>query len=41
MTAPTHESPPAPAAPNDHRSRALLLDLDGVLLDTRPVMQKA
>lgn len=41
MTVPTHESPPAPAAPSDHRSRALLLDLDGVLLDTRPVMRKA
>lgn len=41
MTVPAHESPPAPAAPSDHRSRALLLDLDGVLLDTRPVMRKA
>ncbi|MGW1966634.1 HAD family hydrolase [Streptomyces sp. NPDC001935] len=41
MTVPAHESPPAPAAPNDHRSRALLLDLDGVLLDTRSVMRTA
>ncbi|MBB5940212.1 HAD family hydrolase [Streptomyces zagrosensis] len=43
MTAPVpaHESPPAPPAPSDHTSHALLLDLDGVLLDTRPVMQMA
>ncbi|MFI5662244.1 HAD family hydrolase [Streptomyces sp. NPDC051684] len=41
MTVSAHESPPAPAAPSGHTSRALLLDLDGVLLDTRPVMRKA
>ncbi|MFJ9026691.1 HAD family hydrolase [Streptomyces sp. NPDC102259] len=41
MTVPTHESPPAPATANDHRLRALLLDIDGVLLGTRPVMRKA
>ncbi|MYS73260.1 HAD family hydrolase, partial [Streptomyces sp. SID5926] len=37
MTVPACGSPPAPAAPSAHGSRALLLDLDGVLLDTRPV----
>ncbi|MGW7170084.1 HAD family hydrolase [Streptomyces sp. NPDC054884] len=37
--------PPAPPTPiitaGDSTQRALLLDLDGVLLDTRPVMQEA
>ncbi|AXI89603.1 HAD family hydrolase [Streptomyces sp. ETH9427] len=45
MTVPAPESPPAPPKPiipaSDSTSRALLLDLDGVLLDTRPVMRKA
>ncbi|NED05283.1 HAD family hydrolase, partial [Streptomyces sp. SID6648] len=41
MTVPACGSPPATAAPSDHGSRALLLDLDGVLLDTRPVMRRA
>ncbi|MBL1118238.1 HAD family hydrolase [Streptomyces sp. 110] len=45
MTVPAPESPPAPPAPSipasDNASHALLLDLDGVLLDTRPVMRKA
>ncbi|MFJ2816074.1 HAD family hydrolase [Streptomyces sp. NPDC087294] len=41
MTVPACGSPPATAAPSDPKSRALLLDLDGVLLDTRPVMRKA
>ncbi|MFB7460969.1 HAD family hydrolase [Streptomyces sp. NPDC056188] len=40
-TVPAPESPPAPPAPSDHTSHALLLDLDGVLLDTRPVMRMA
>ncbi|KND38276.1 HAD family hydrolase [Streptomyces acidiscabies] len=50
MTVPAPIAPPAPAASEskvgerrhaDRGQRALLLDLDGVLLDTRPVMQKA
>ncbi|MEW2634286.1 HAD family hydrolase [Streptomyces sp. NPDC048389] len=50
MTVPAPIAPPAPAAseitarerrPANRAQRALLLDLDGVLLDTRPVMQKA
>ncbi|MER5689393.1 HAD-IA family hydrolase [Streptomyces sp. NPDC002205] len=50
MTVPAPISPPAPAASEitaveswhaDRAQRALLLDLDGVLLDTLPVMQKA
>ncbi|MCV2458277.1 HAD-IA family hydrolase [Streptomyces sp. ICN988] len=41
MTVSAPESPPAPVELSDHASRALLLDLDGVLLDTRPVMRKA
>ncbi|MEV7868786.1 HAD-IA family hydrolase [Streptomyces sp. NPDC088124] len=45
MTVPVPESPPAPPTrsipTSDSTSRALLLDLDGVLLDTRPVMRKA
>ncbi|MDQ0939345.1 HAD family hydrolase [Streptomyces sp. V1I1] len=50
MTAPTPIAPPAPAASEvvagerNHANcapRALLLDLDGVLLDTRPVMETA
>lgn len=34
-------SPPSNSAVAEKPQRALLLDLDGVLLDTRPVMQKA
>lgn len=50
MTVPAPIAPPTPAASErsvgerphaDRAQRALLLDLDGVLLDTRPVMQKA
>ncbi|WUD85672.1 HAD-IA family hydrolase [Streptomyces sp. NBC_00503] len=50
MTAPTPTAPPAPVTSRyatgerqraDDTPRALLLDLDGVLLDTRPVMEKA
>ncbi|MFE3936082.1 HAD hydrolase-like protein, partial [Streptomyces goshikiensis] len=50
MTVPAPIALPAPAASEskvgerrhaDRAQRALLLDLDGVLLDTRPVMQKA
>ncbi|MER5970321.1 HAD-IA family hydrolase [Streptomyces sp. NPDC002055] len=50
MTVPAPMAPPASAASEgavaerrhaDRAQRALLLDLDGVLLDTRPVMQKA
>lgn len=45
MTVPVPDSPPAPPTPSmpasASTSRALLLDLDGVLLDTRPVMRKA
>lgn len=41
MNVPNPESPTAPPAPSEHTSHALLLDLDGVLLDTRPVMRKA
>ncbi|WP_217171158.1 HAD family hydrolase [Streptomyces sp. AC512_CC834] len=41
MTVPAPESPSAPPTPSDNTSHALLLDLDGVLLDTRPVMRTA